>query len=296
MNKKHFQYIICLFLALFISGASIFGQAAADTKNISKSDAKAAKKAERKALNKAALKGKHFQITPIITWANLGSEISLTGPNGILGADISLENFLGFKKNVATPSLVLYYSFTRRSSIYAEYYNIYRSVKKDVNKEFEFGDVIIPVDAGEIKLYFNTDIWSVGYRYSLINSKIADLSFFFNIYIMKVGMGIDVDKENIIRNYSFTMPLPSFGFQFSYELAPKFYFGVTMSYFVLNLNDFGGSINNTRITFDYELLKWMHLGLGYSYFELSINTLEPNFRADIKYGYSGPSIFAKFTF
>ena len=113
---------------------------------------------------------------------------------------------------------------------------------------------------------------------------------------MKVGMGVDVDKNNIIRNYSFTMPLPSFGFQFSYELAPKFYFGVTMSYFVLNLNDFGGSINNTRITFDYELVKWLHVGLGYSYFELKVNTIEPDFRTDIKYGYSGPSLFAKFTF
>ncbi len=292
---------ICQFTLIFLFILSFSKYSVAQENNSAPADTTKRlthqeKKAERKALNKEALKGKHFEITSFVTYSNMNSGISITGPKGVLGASLSLETFLGFEKNVWIPSFLFNYAFTRRSSIYAEYYNIHRSVKYDVNKEFEFGDTIVPIDAGEIKIYFNTDIWSVGYRYSLINSTKADLSFFFNIYAIRVAMGIDLDKTNLVKNYAFTAPLPSFGYQFSYEMTKNLYFGASMSLFILQVNDFGGFINNTRISIDYKTTKWLNLGLGYNYFKLQIKTIETNFKTDIDYGYNGPTLFARFTF
>jgi hypothetical protein len=257
---------------------------------------KAQKKAEKKALNKEALKGNHFEINAFVTWAAMNSGISITGPKGVLGANISLENFLGFEKYIAVPSYMFKYSFTRRSSIYAEFYNIRRSVNYDLNKEFEFGDVNVPADAGNIKLYFNTAIWSVGYRYSFINSKRANLDFFFNIYVLRIATGIDLDKENIIRNYSFTAPLPSLGYHFSYDMSKRFRFIASASFFFLELNDFGGFINNSRLSIDYKALNWLKAGLGFNYFNLQVNTSESTFKTDIEYSYYGPVVYAVFDF
>jgi hypothetical protein len=226
----------------------------------------------------------------------MNSGISITGPKGVLGATLSLEKFLGFKRNVAVPSFTFNYAFTRRSSLYAEYYRIYRSVTYNVNDEFEFGNIIVPVDIGDIKIYFNTDIWSIGYRYSLINSSKSALSFFFNIYILGIATGIDIDKTNVVENYSFTAPLPSFGYQFSHELFKNASFNASMSFFILELNDFGGFINNTRLSFDYRLAKWIDVGLGYNYFNLKVNTSQPDFKIDFGYSYNGPNIIAQFKF
>lgn len=297
MNYRGIIYFILIFLFIFNYAESTIAQdnieAKADTtKNLSHKE----KKAEKKQLNKEALKGQHFEITSFLTLAHMNSRISITGPNGVLGASISLEKFLGFKNNVAVPAFKLKYAFTRRSSIYAEYYNIYRSVKHDGNKEFEFGDIIVPEDIGTIKIYFNTDIWSVGYRYTLINAVKADLSFFFNIFFLRVGTGIDIDKENITKDYAFTAPLPSFGYNFSYEMAKNLYFGASMSFFILELGDFGGFINNTNLSVYYETTKWLKLGLGINYFNLQVNTSEARFKTDIEYSYFGPNIFTGFVF
>lgn len=262
----------------------------------SKKEEKAAKKADQKELNKAALKGNRFEINTFVTWADMNSGIAITGPKGVLGARLSLENFLGFDKYFAVPSFMFKYSFTRRSSIYAEFYNIRRSVNYDLNKVFEFGDITVPIDAGIIKLYFNTAIWSVGYRYSFINSKRANLSFFFNIYVLRIATGLDYDKENIIRNYAFTAPLPSLGYQFSYDMSEKFRFTASTSFFFLELNDFGGFINNSRLSVDYKAFDWLKAGLGFNYFNLQVKTSESAFKTDIEYSYYGPALYTVFVF
>lgn len=290
--KSH--YLIILLIILIVSPLLSVGQ---DKKNDSLPLlSKAEQKAERKKLNSEALKGNHFQLITFVTWADMSSGISISGPNGVLGASLSLENFLGFDKYFAVPSFMFKYSFTRRSSVYAEYYNIHRKVKYDLQKEFEFGEISVPIDAGSIKLFFNTDIWSVGYRYSFINAKKANLSFFFNIYILRIATGIDIDKENIIKNYAFTAPLPSLGYHFSYEMSDKFTFVASASYFFLELDGFGGFINNSRLSVDYKALKWLKAGLGFNYFNLRVNTKESNFSTDIEYSYFGPVVYAGFEF
>ena len=297
MNKKIVFYSLCVALLLVLLSPN--GKAQDNTQTVADSSMEMShseKKAERKKLNKEALKGKHFEITTMLTFASMNSGISITSPKGVLGVNLSLEKFLGFKKNVSIPSFTFDYSFTRRSSIYAEYYRIHRSVTYDVNDEFEFGNITVPSNVGDIKIYFDTDIWSIGYRYSLINSVKSDLSFFFNIYVLGVATGIDIDKTNVVENYSFTAPLPSFGYHFSHELFKNCSFNASMSFFILELQDFGGFINNTRLSIDYRVAKWIDLGVGYNYFNLRVNTTQPDFKTEIGYGYNGPSVLAQFNF
>lgn len=263
---------------------------------LSKHEKKQAKKAENKILNQEALKGRHFEITTFFTWAKMKSGMTLTGPNGVLGVNLSLEDFLGFKKNIIIPSFNFKYSFTRRSSVYAEYYNIYRSIKYDLHKDFEFGDILVPIDAGTIKIYFNTDIFSVGYMYSFINSKKASLSFFVNIYVLRVATGIDIDKQNISKKYSFTAPLPSLGYHFKYEIIKNIRFGASQSIFFIEVPGFTGFILNSRLSMDYTLFDWLALGVGFNYFNLEIETESNHFSGTIEYKFSGPSIYAQFIF
>jgi hypothetical protein len=145
-------------------------------------------------------------------------------------------------------------------------------------------------------MYVNTQIWSLGYKYSFINSEKANLSFFINLYIMGFGAGVTSQKDNINKRYSVTAPLPSLGYQFKYEIFPKMRFGGYNSYFFLAIGENSGKINNFQLSMDYQFYKWFSLGASYSVFYLDITSESDNFEGNIHYEYKGPGVYANFKF
>lgn len=262
------------------------------TNKISKKD----KKAEKKRLDREYIQGRRWKITTSYIDANLDSYIQFEGSNGVLGVKLSLEDFLGFKKNKVIPKFDFQYSFNRYSSIYAEYYNIARSSTHDIDEGFDWGDIEIPDDIGVVDLFFNTQIWSVGYMYSFINKPHAELSFFANIFLLGIKTGLDVDRRNIRKRFGITAPLPSFGYRFNYEILPKVRFGGTHSLFFLQISDYGGTINNFKLNLDYRAFKWLSTGISYSRFDLNINAQAKKFKGHIKYAYEGPGLYLQFIF
>lgn len=250
----------------------------------------------RKEANKAALSGRRFIINTLVTQATVNSTLTLEAANGLLNARLDFEDFLGFQRKIALPSFDFQYSLTRHSAVYAEYYPIFRNNTYDVTGEFEFGDITVPIDAGEIRAFINTQIWSVGYMYSFINEANAKLSFFANIFFLGVETGIDVDKENITRRFNITAPLPSFGYKFSYEILPKLRFNGSHSFFFLEIGGFGGTINNLKLSTDYRFTPWLSIGLAYSVFVLNISSESERLTGIIEYEYKGPGIYAQFVF
>lgn len=299
MKNQHFSFFrIVILLSVFTFSIS-YSIAQSETEEINEAivtKTKAEKKAERKRLNKEALKGRRFNVNVTLNYAKFNSEMRVTGPNGVLGATISFEDLLGFDENKFIPSFDAEYSFTRHSGIYAEYYAIFRDATFDITEEFEYGDVIIPEGGGILRTFFNTQIWSMGYMYSFINSEKANLSVFVNFFILGFKTGIDIDSQNISERLNFTAPLPSFGYKFSYEIAPKLRFAASHSFFFLEIGGFSGSINNLRLSLDYEATSWMRAGLGYTAFNLDLSIIDDNFTGDFFINYKGPAIYTQFVF
>jgi hypothetical protein len=254
------------------------------------------RKTLRKQENKTALKGRRIVGNAVITNASLNSSFAVVTPGGSVGARIDFEDFLGFPHHYPIAIFDFQYNLTRHSSIYAEYYPIFRSATYDVQEEFDFGDLTIPVDAGKIRAFLNTQIWSAGYMYSFINDPNASLSFFFNLFILGVGTGVDVDSQNIRKRLEFTAPLPSFGYRFMYEILPKVRFGGSHSFFFLELGTFAGSISNFRLSADYRIFSWGSIGISYSTFDLDITSKAESFNGIIEYAYKGPGIYMQFIF
>ena len=242
------------------------------------------------------MKGRRFTINTQVIYARLESYFEVRGPQGVIGARLDFEDFLGFERNKYVPSFDFQYAFTRRSSAYAEYYSIFRNSNFDVLEGFDFGDITIPPNAGKASMFYNTQIWSLGYMYSFINSRTANLSFFFNLFILGVESGIDIEQQNITKRLFFTAPLPSFGYKFNYEIVPKVRFGGSHSFFFLDLENFTGGINNLKLNLDYRALKWLSAGLVYNVFHLDINSMANTLQGTVVYKYKGPGIMLQFIF
>ena len=116
-----------LMTCLLLIANSIFAQDVSnsiatdlDTLKLSKKEKKALKKKE----GREYIQGRRWRISTSFIFASINSSLELEGPLGILGAQIRLEDQLGFKSNLIIPKFDLQYSFTLHSSLYAEYYNI----------------------------------------------------------------------------------------------------------------------------------------------------------------------------
>ena len=253
-------------------------------------------KAEKKLKEKEYLKGRRWRISTSFIFAQLNSSIAIEGPEGILGASLSLEDFLGFKKHNFIPKFDMQYSFTKHSSLYVEYYNIARKTTLDVDEGFDWGDIEIPENAGLVDLFLDTQIWSVGYMYSFINKPNAEISFFVNIYVLGLYTGLDIENQDIHSRFRLTAPFPSFGYRFNYEILPKVRFGGIHSYFYLRIGEYSGSINNYKLSLDYRVVDWLGIGFSYSRFDLNIASEARTFKGVVNYDYEGPGLYLQFVF
>ena len=295
--KRNLFYFI-VFTFFFINADQLFSQSdsiiqvsEAKGNKASKKD----KKAEKKRLDDEFMEGRRWRIASTFISASFDSYIQFEGPNGVLGAKLSLEDELGFEKSKIIPKFDFQYSFNRHSSLYAEYYNIARKSSFDVEEEFDWGDIVVPEGAG-VDLFLDTQIWSFGYMYSFINKPEAELSFFVNMFVLGVSTGLDIENRDIHDRFRITAPLPSIGYRFSYEILPKVRFGGTHTFFFLEIGDYGGAINNVKLNLDYRAFKWLSAGASYSKFNLDISSEARVFKGEIKYAYQGPGMYLMFLF
>jgi len=290
----YFIVFTCFFIntdQLFSQSDSIMQVSEKEENKVSKKD----KKAEKKRLDKEYMEGRRWRIASTFISASMDSYIQFEGPDGLLGVKLSLEDRLGFEKSKVIPKLDFQYSFNRHSSLYAEYYNIARKSSFEADEDFDWGDIEVPEGAG-VDLFINTQILSFGYMYSFINKPEAELSFFANIFVLGLSTGLDIDNRDIHDRFRITAPLPSIGYRFSYEILPKVRFGGLHTFFFLQIGDYGGAINNVKLSLDYRALKWLSAGASYSKFNLDIDSEARAFKGAIKYAYQGPGIYLMFLF
>lgn len=295
--KRNIFYFI-VFTSFFINTHQLFSQTDAVTQVSEKKGNKVSKKekkAEKKRLDKEYMEGRRWRIASTFINASLDTYIQFEGAKGVLEAKLSLEDQLGFDKTKIIPKLDFQYSFNRHSSLYAEYYNIARSSSFDADEDFDWGDIEVPEGAG-VDIFVNTQIWSFGYMYSFINKPDAELSFFANVFVLGLSTGLDIENRDIHDRFRITAPLPSIGYRFSYEILPKVRFGGTHTFFLLQIGDYGGAINNVKLNLDYRALKWLSAGASYSKFDLDINSKARAFKGEIKYAYQGPGLYLLFLF
>lgn len=289
--------LIILILILF--SPEIFGQIDTiqlDKINVETKEIKKKERKEKRESDKEYVKGRRFRIGTSFIFGHYKTVTRIESPNGLLGVSLGFEELLGFDDTGVIPKFEFQYSFNRKSAIYAEFFRISRDSRLDVFEGFDWGDIEIPDDAGIVDLYFDTQIWSIGYMYSFINKPHAELSFFANVFVLGVKTGIDYKAENLKDDLDFTAPLPSFGYKFSYEILKRTRFGGSHSFFFLRIGDYSGTIQSFCLFLDYEIKKWVRLGLAYNDFALNITTEADNYRGIIEYGYKGAGLKMMFIF
>jgi putative salt-induced outer membrane protein YdiY len=238
---------------------------------------------------------KRFLLSANWIYAKLETNIRFESLTGFLGLKIQLEEDLGLDKWKSMPVFTAMIKLGDRHYINAWYYYLAREGTRITEKEFEFNGALIGVGT-EINTYFDLHALSIGYTYQLIRQEMAGVAIFVNLYTTFVSSGINSNLEKLNENARFPAIFPNFGLIPYYKLTDRIGFSGIISLFIMNMDNYSGSVHNMGAQLDYHVTPRLDLGIGYYLFDVTMEMKESTFTGIFDYTYQGPFIGLAFRF
>ena len=268
-----------------------YSSLSADT-TLTKKEIKKAKKKEARENLKP-----HFLLNMSTTYAFLETQVRFITPGGLLSFQVGLEENLKMPDQRVFISGSMIYRITPRSGLYGMYYGLKRETKHVLDR-----DIYLPKDtifAGSyVKSFFNTQVYSFGYLFSILTQEKSFLGVYFNVYLMNIRTGLE---SSIIQNreytYQFLAPLPNVGLLMDFELKKWFHLnGNIGAFFVNSIDGVGGNIQDLHFYASFYPAKWVALSPGFQVFNVQITSREENYLLRVSYNIKGPSFDVTFRF
>jgi hypothetical protein len=288
------KYVILFFFAFLIILQVVVGQ----EKKENLPDTVMAKKAVRKEQRKIARQNlnPHFRLSFNSTYSFLSTQLRFITPSGLISFQVGLEDNLGLQDKDWIFSSNIVYRITPRSGLFGMYYGLNR------NSTFTLkNDIYLPNDtikAGSfIRPYFNTQVFSIGYLFSILTAEETFLAAYFNLYIMNLKTGIQTNLPIQDFNYHFLVPLPNIGLLMDFKLQKWLHLMGGLGVFFLNdINGLGGNTHEFYVYLSFQPTKWFGVNVGYQEFYVFVREYLDDYNMNIKYDFNGPSMSLKFLF
>ena len=293
---KKLLFITFIIISVLVSSHNTLAQ---DDDSGSQQDTTITKKETRRVNRIEARKNmkQHLTVSINTTYAYLETQLRFITPKGLLSFQLGLENNLRLPDKRWLVSGNIIYRITPRSGLFGMYYGLKR------NSNFQLqDDIILPGDtifAGTGgSLYFQTDVYSFGYLFTILETKKTFLAAFINMYMMNIKAGIKVNPYDRNYSYQFLAPLPNLGLIMDFRLKRwlELYGGFGI-FFINNIDGFSSTIHDFYFYTSFKPVKWLGISVGYRVFDVSvIEHIDDGYRLDISYNFQGPSAALYFKF
>ncbi|UKJ06305.1 hypothetical protein [Solitalea lacus] len=221
------------------------------------------------------------------------TKVQVGASDGSTGTEIDFEDDLNLNKNTQTFLLGFSTHLGKRHKLEFNYFTIHRSSSGTLDKEIHFGDSIYPVNAN-VDAFFDTDILRFSYGYAFISNPKVEAGASFGFHLVKMNAGIagqgNTQGFNAATDYGFTAPLPDFGLWGGYAFSQKWAVLGEIDYFQLKIEDIKGQIIGANLAVKYRAWERVGVTLGYTGFNFKIDMEKNSKKANLKWGYNGPSI------
>jgi hypothetical protein len=214
--------------------------------------------------------------------------------NGVVGTEINFESTMGMDDNENLPLILGYYRVAKKHRIKFQYFRLDRIGDSVSDVPIRFGDIIFPANF-PLSSYFNVDVYSLGYSYSLIHDEKKELAFSFGVQFQDIEMGIsgNLGPGFISEASDVFAPLPTFGGSFDYAISDKWVFTSLIGVFGLDIDlgdesEFAGEIVQINAGIRYRAFKNVAIGLQYNYFRVDVDVADRNWVGALEYEYRGP--------
>jgi hypothetical protein len=205
-----------------------------------------------------------------------------------LGTTLNLENELGFDK---TKAMLRFQAIVGRGSqIALSFMNIDRNGSAILTRDIAFDDTVYHVGANA-NAYFNSQIFGVSWRLSIINNPIITAGLSIGGKWIQAETGINVQSGELIysRDVKAGVPVPLAGLHASVNITPQLMGRASAEYLHLSIRGYSATAEDYRIAAEYYFLKNLGAGIGYSFMKYQVNKFPFNndFSGEIDYSLKG---------
>lgn len=227
-------------------------------------------------------------------WARLDTQVRLDSSDGRTGTVIDFESTLGMDENDRLPMMLGYYRVAKNHRLAFGYFRLNRNGAAVSDAPIRFGDVIFPANL-PLSSFFDVDVYSLSYAYSLIHDEKKELAFNIGLQFQDIETGIsgNLGPSIISEDADVVAPLPTFGGSFDYAFNEKWVFTSLLGVFAIELDlgddsEFVGEIVQLNVGVAYKAFKNVGLALQYNYFRVDVDVEDPDWMGFLKYEYRGP--------
>jgi len=246
--------------------------------------------------------GDRFAINVEAFFPDIDTVVRLDASDGSSGTTIDFEQSLGMSDTKTLLALGFAWRFAEKHRVSLDYFDLSRSGSSITTSEIRFGDEVFQVKL-PISSYFDANIFSVLYSYSIIFDEKKDLALSADLSVQDIGFGlIGNGVMGIVEvGGGLTAPLPSFGLTGGYAFTEKWVGKLGLGIFAFSLalsdeDELSGDLLNGFAAIQHNTFKNVHFGLRCSYFDFDIEFETLRRISSIEYSYHGPQITFSYVF
>jgi hypothetical protein len=227
--------------------------------------------------------------------ARLDTKVEFDILDELLTAKVGLEDNLGLPGKRTFITAMFIHRITPASGIYVNYYGINRTEDHETERDIIFHSDTIPAGT-KSKVFFNTQVVSMGYLLSLKQDPNAFLGAYFNLYLMWLQTGVSSDIGSIDTKVNFAAPLPNFGLVAMFRLNSWMHLEGNVGFFSLKMDDFGGTLFDFNMSLNFKPTNWLGLSVSYQEFDIRVGFPYDDIYTTVDYNFRGPAVGVNFTF
>jgi hypothetical protein len=205
------------------------------------------------------------------TLSRYDTTMSLTEPNLGVGLSIRPDDTLGLERKQTVLQLSGYYRFSNKHALTYSWYSISSQGNKKLEEEFDWidenGDTItIPVGA-TVDTSLDYDIYKIAYLWSFYHTDKVELSAGAGLHVTRIAVGLQTDTTSSgvdAEDIATTVPLPVFSFRLTYNVTPRFSWGLKTEAFALKYDEWDGVYTDSSLAMEYRVVQNVGLGAGVS--------------------------------
>ena len=208
------------------------------------------------------------------------------GATGTIGTSINLSRDLDVSKRETAGRLDGYYRFSQHHRVDWSYFNIKREGTRALSRDIEYGD--ISFSAGEtVNSFLNVKTEKLAYTFSFHHDEKVELGIGVGLHFLDIEAGIATTSGSKIGSLSSTAPLPVVRALIRYQISPKWSVQMIEDSFIINIDDYTGGMNDTRIVTEYMTFDKIGFGFGFQRFTIDLDARKNDFSGSIESTYNG---------
>ena len=221
---------------------------------------------------------------------SIDSKIIRDSSSGIIGIDIDIEELLGLADEETILTYDAIYRIGRYHRIEIGYLATSRSGQVTLQNSLDFGDLNLPAGT-TINSHFDTEIFRVGYAYSLMNDAQKELGIMGGLHYSRFSTEITAVGTGESETSNAATPLPVIGLHGSVALGEKFSLRARLQFFRMDYDRFEGFLNFATLSWQRRFGETFNVGLAYNYYELNLDSRDNDVRGSLEVRHYGPELF-----